>query len=143
MPLLICSSHRSYSELEVKERCNISPTTTIHLIHDDDRDFSEMTSSMNSDASNDMDLVKHHDGMCVLCLNFPFNPLLSFQWERPAATCWTQSPRMRKTQSQSLVRWTSSAKTEGLCRSLSPKRTLSPPGSASPGSSCGLGWGWG
>jgi len=51
----------SYSELEVKERCNISPTTTIHLIHDDDREFSEMTSSMNSDASNDMDLVKHHD----------------------------------------------------------------------------------
>ena len=48
--------------MEVKERCNISPTTTIHLIHDDDRDFSEMTSSMNSDASNDMDLVKHHDG---------------------------------------------------------------------------------
>ena len=54
--------HRSYNELEVKERCNISPTTTIHLIHDDDRDFSEMTTSMNSDASNDMDLVKHHDG---------------------------------------------------------------------------------
>ena len=55
-------SLRSYSELEVKERYNISPTTTIHLIHDDDREFSEMTSSMNSDASNDMDLVKHHDG---------------------------------------------------------------------------------
>ena len=48
--------------MEDKERCNISPTTTIHLIHDDDRDFNEMTSSMNSDASNDMDLVKHHDG---------------------------------------------------------------------------------
>ena len=57
--------------MEVKERYNISPTTTIHLIHDDDREFSEMTSSMNSDASNDMDLVKHHDGRIStsLCLD--------------------------------------------------------------------------
>jgi len=51
----------SYNEIEVKERCNISPTTTIHLIHDDDTEYSEMTTSMNSDASNDMDLVRHHD----------------------------------------------------------------------------------
>ena len=59
--------------MEVKERYNISPTTTIHLIHDDDREFSEMTSSMNSDASNDMDLVKHHDGRIStsLCLGKP------------------------------------------------------------------------
>ena len=78
-------SLRSYSELEVKERYNISPTTTIHLIHDDDREFSEMTSSMNSDASNDMDLVKHHDGRisaslclalhCLFSWNFLLQPL--------------------------------------------------------------------
>ena len=65
-----------------------------------------------------------------------FNPHLSFQLGRPVATCWTRSPRMRKTQSRNLARWTSSAKTGGLCRSLSPKRIHSPPGSASPGSSC-------
>lgn len=91
--------------MEVKERCNISPTTTIHLIHDDDRDFSEMTSSMNSDASNDMDLVKHHDGTSSPVFSTSlFNPHLSFQLGRPVATCWTRSPRMRKTQSQNLAR---------------------------------------
>ena len=31
-------------------------------IHEEDRQQSEMTTSINSDASNDMDLVKHHDG---------------------------------------------------------------------------------
>ena len=69
-------------------------------------------------------------------LNFPFNFPLPFQLERPAATCWTRSPQKRRTQSLSLARWTSSAKTEGLCRSLSLKPIHSPPGSASPGSSC-------
>ena len=122
--------------MEVKERCNISPTTTIHLIHDDDREFSEMTSSMNSDASNDMDLVKHHDGMFSVFSVSLSKPYLPFKLEHPVATSWTQSPRMRKTPSQNPVKWTSSAKTDESFRSLSPKRIHSPPGSESPGSSC-------
>lgn len=65
--------------MEVRERCNISPTTTIHLIHEDDRQYDDpMTTSMNSDASNDLDVVRHHDGTLAslyLSWYFPSGPV--------------------------------------------------------------------
>ena len=47
---------------------------------------SDMSTSVNSDASYDIDIVRHHDGRNVSILP---SVIPYFQWPHPPPTCWT------------------------------------------------------
>ena len=58
---------------------------------------SEMSTSVNSDASLDIDIVRHHDGIGTFRqTNQTVLVIQHFQWPLPLPTYWTPDTRTRR-----------------------------------------------
>ena len=59
---------------------------------------SEMSTSVNSDASLDIDIVRHHDGIILEHLDRQIRQFViqQFQWPLPLPTYWTPETSTRR-----------------------------------------------